>query len=126
MNRGNNRATVFNSPADYLAFVGLMVEAQARQALDLLAVCLMPNHFHLVARPLGDLDLSDWMHWLLTTHVRRHHGRQQSTGRVWQGRFKAFPGEQPFGAKEWVADAEQVLALPTLRQRRGRPAGTAD
>jgi putative transposase len=94
MNRGNNRATVFASQNDYLEFLGLMVEAQSRHALDLLAVCLMPNHFHLVARPAGDLGLSEWVHWLLTTHVRRHHGRRQSSGRVWQGRFKAFPIEQ--------------------------------
>jgi len=94
MSRGNNRATVFNSPDDYLCFLGLMIEAQSRHALDLLAVCLMPNHFHLVARPAGDLQLSEWVHWLLTTHVRRHHGRRQSSGRVWQGRFKAFAIEQ--------------------------------
>ncbi len=94
MSRGNNRATIFASQDDYLGFLGLMVEAQARHALDLLAVCLMPNHFHLVVRPSGDLGLSEWMHWLLTTHVRRYHGRRQSDGRVWQGRFKAFPVEQ--------------------------------
>jgi putative transposase len=54
----------------------------------------MPNHVHLVLRPAEDRDLSRWMHWLLTTHVRRFHGRRDSSGRVWQGRFKAFPIEQ--------------------------------
>jgi putative transposase len=34
------------------------------------------------------------MHWLLTTHSHRHHLRRESSGRVWQGRFKAFPIEQ--------------------------------
>jgi putative transposase len=51
----------------------------------------MPNHFHLVLWPRADGELSRWMHWLLTTHVRRclrHHGH---SGHVWQGRFKAFP-----------------------------------
>lgn len=94
MSRGNNRATVFASRAEFLGFLGLMVEAQLRRTLELFAVCLMPNHFHLVVRPGGDPDLSEWMHWLLTTHVRRFHGRRQSSGRVWQGRFKAFPIEQ--------------------------------
>jgi len=94
VNRGNNRATVFASQHDYLGFLGLMIEAQSRHALDLLAACLMPNHFHLVVRPAGDHGLSEWVHWLLTTHVRRHHGRRRSSGRVWQGRFKAFPIEQ--------------------------------
>jgi putative transposase len=51
----------------------------------------MPNHFHLVLRPLHDGDLSRWMQWLMTSHVRRYHKRHGSSGHVWQGRFKAFP-----------------------------------
>jgi putative transposase len=31
------------------------------------------------------------MQWLLTAHVRGYHRRYASDGRVWQGRFKAFP-----------------------------------
>lgn len=54
----------------------------------------MPNHFHLVLWPYEDGDLSRWMQWLLTTHVRRYHRINNSDGRVWQGRFKAFPIEQ--------------------------------
>jgi putative transposase len=34
------------------------------------------------------------MQWLLTSHVRRFHGRYHGSGHVWQGRFKAFPIEQ--------------------------------
>jgi putative transposase len=94
MNRANDRAQIFDSSRDFVAFLGLMAEAQSRRSIDLLAVCLMPNHFHLVARPPADRDLSDWMHWLLTTHVRRHHGRWRSNGRIWQGRYKAFPVQQ--------------------------------
>jgi putative transposase len=91
LNRGNNRARVFHSAADYARFVTLMSDAQSRVKLDVLGVCLMPNHFHLMLRPKGDDDLSQWMQWLLTTHVRRYHLQHRSSGRVWQGRFKAFP-----------------------------------
>jgi putative transposase len=59
--------------------------------MALLAYCLMPNHFHLVARPERDGDLSRWMQWLLTAHVREHHKRNATVGRVWQGRYKSFP-----------------------------------
>ncbi len=38
----------------------------------LLAYCLLPNHFHLVVWPRAAGDLSRWMQWLLTAHVRRH------------------------------------------------------
>lgn len=41
-----------------------------------------------------DGDLSRWMQWLLTSHVRRYHRWHESNGHVWQGRFKAFPIEQ--------------------------------
>jgi putative transposase len=38
--------------------------------------------------------MSRWMQWLLTSHVRRYHRLRGSSGRVWQGRFKAFPIQQ--------------------------------
>ena len=59
--------------------------------MRLLAFCLMPNRFHLVAWPRKDGDLSKWMQWLMTSHVRRYHRHYDSSGHVWQGRFKAFP-----------------------------------
>jgi putative transposase len=51
----------------------------------------MPNHFHLVLWPRKDGELSDYMMWLLTAHVRRYHQHYHSSGHVWQGRFRAFP-----------------------------------
>ena len=39
----------------------------------------MPNHFHLVLWPRGDGDLSPWMHWLLTSHVRRYFRHYRGT-----------------------------------------------
>jgi putative transposase len=62
--------------------------------MRVLAYCLLPNHFHLVLWPREDGDLSRWMHWLLTTHVRRYLRHYQSSGDVWQGRFQAFPIEE--------------------------------
>ena len=38
-----------------------------------------------------DWDLSRWMQWLMTCHVRRYHRNYKTSGHVWQGRFKAFP-----------------------------------
>jgi len=35
----------------------------------------MPNHFQLALWPIGDSDLSRWMHWRLTAHVRRYPRR---------------------------------------------------
>lgn len=90
INRGNNRARIFHGSADYRAFLSLIAEGQERIALPILAACLMPNHLHLVVRPTNAEDVARWTHWLFTTHVRRHHAKYKTSGRIWQGRFKAF------------------------------------
>jgi REP-associated tyrosine transposase len=94
INRGNARQRVFHKIADYAAFARLLGEAGERIPMRLIGWCLMPNHFHLVLWPRKDGDLSRWMQWLLTAHVRRYHRHYQSSGHVWQGRFKAFPIQQ--------------------------------
>ena len=91
LNRGNARGAVFHGADDYDAFLDLMAESSVRTAMRILAYCLMPNHFHLALWPREDGEVSRWMHWLMTTQVRRYLGRYRSSGHVWQGRFKAFP-----------------------------------
>ena len=71
-----------------------MTKANNRIPMRILSYCLMPNHFHLVLWPYEDGDLSRWMQWLLTSHVRRYHRQRGSSSHVWQGRFKAFPIQQ--------------------------------
>jgi putative transposase len=94
INRGNGRAQVFHAEGDYHAFINLLSQASQRIPMRVLAYCLMSNHFHLALWPHHDGDLSRWMQWLLTAHVRRYHRWHDSSGHVWQGRFKAFPIEQ--------------------------------
>jgi putative transposase len=67
-----------------------MASAQDRLHLPLIALCLMPNHIHLVVRPVEDRDIAKWLHWLCTTHARHYHKKYSTIGRLWQGRFKAF------------------------------------
>jgi putative transposase len=62
--------------------------------VEIFALCVMPNHFHLIVRPPDDTALSRWMQWLLTTHVRRRHQLRGTDTHLWQGRYKAFPVER--------------------------------
>jgi putative transposase len=94
LNRGNGRAEVFHKDDDFAAFLELMAAARERLPMRILGYALLPNHFHLVLWPHNDGDLSRWMQWLLTSHVRRYHRHYHGSGHVWQGRFKAFPIEQ--------------------------------
>lgn len=94
LNRGNAQNEVFHKSEDYAAFMKLLKQANERLPMRIIAHCLMPNHFHLVLWPHHDGDLSSWMQWLMTSHVRRYHRHYNSSGHVWQGRFKAFPIQQ--------------------------------
>jgi putative transposase len=91
INRGNGQARVFHKPKDYEALLDLLSTARQRPPVKLFAFCLMPNHFHLVVEPESQASLSGFMQWLMTSHVRRYHQHYQSSGHVWQGRFKSFP-----------------------------------
>jgi putative transposase len=94
LNRGNGRAEVFHKRDDYAAFLQLIPLAVERLPMRVLAFCVLPNHFHLVLWPYEDGDLGRFMQWLLTSHVRRYHRYYETSGHVWQGRFKAFPIQQ--------------------------------
>jgi putative transposase len=93
INRGNGRRTVFHKDIDYEAFLKAMAHACVEVPMPVLGYCLLPNHFHLVLFPKADGDLSRWMHWVLNAHVRRYHKQHESSGHVWQGRYKSFPIE---------------------------------
>ncbi len=94
INRGNGCAEVFHTSEDYAAFVRLLTDSLDRLPMRVLSYCLMPNHFHMVVWPREDGDLSRWMQWVMTAHVRRYHRHYQGSGHIWQGRFKAFPIQQ--------------------------------
>ena len=64
--------------------------------MRLLDFSVMPNHWHLVAWPQYDTDLSEYLRWLTVTHTSRWHVAHDTTGTgpLYQGRFKSFPIQQ--------------------------------
>ena len=116
LNRGNAKNDVFHKDLDFLAFVNLMRDVNTRVPMRLLGYCLMTNHFHLILWPFADGDLSRWMHRLMTAHVRRYHRHYESSGHIWQGRFKAFP----------VQDDEHYFTLLRYVDRNPKRAGLVE
>lgn len=93
LNRGNGRRPLFSKEQDFAAFIVVLREALQHFPVDLLAFCLMGNHWHLLLRPRTDDALSHMMGWLTVTHARRHHMHypRPGSGHLYQGRFKSFP-----------------------------------
>ena len=93
LNRANSRRRLFYTEKDYLALLKVILEAHRRwPGVQILALCIMPNHWHLVLRPSADGELSRFMRWLTQTHTQRwrHARRTVGYGALYQGRFKSF------------------------------------
>ena len=93
LNRGNLRADIFRKEADLLAFEMILHEGLHRYQLELFSYQLMPNHYHLVVRPLVDGEMSRFMGWIGGTHTMRYHAHYHTSGlgHVYQQRYKSFP-----------------------------------
>lgn len=93
LNRANARMRIFRTDRDYEAFEKILVTAQERVQMRILAYCILPNHWHLVLWPRNDGDVSEFMRWLTVTHTQRWHAAHGTagSGHVYQGRFKSFP-----------------------------------
>src|SRR5215208_6174191 len=93
LNRTVGKMTMFRKPADYDAFLRVLLLAHQRHPIRILAFCLMPTHWHFVVWPEKDGQLTEFFRWLTNTHAMRwrvsHHTR--GYGHLYQGRFKSFP-----------------------------------
>lgn len=86
--RGNNRQAIFLDDPDRQCFLELLAAAVPRFGLEILAFCLMSNHYHLFLRTrLGNLSRA--MQWLNTTYTVRFKRRHRRSGHFLQGRYKA-------------------------------------
>src|SRR5271155_1884971 len=92
-----------------------VAEANARRPIDVIAYCILLNHWHLVLRPRRNGDLSRFVGWLTLTHTQRWHAHYHNTGsgHLYQGRFKSFP----------VEGGAYFLALCRYVERNGLRAG---
>jgi putative transposase len=93
LNRSVGKMKMFRRHADYNAFERIILETHERCPLRLLAYCIMPTHWHFVAWPQKEGELTDFFRRLAHTHAMRwrvsHH--TVGYGHLYQGRFKSFP-----------------------------------
>jgi putative transposase len=92
LNRSVGKMKMFRRDADYEAFERIIREAHERHPLRLLDYCIMPTHWHFVAWPEKDGELTNFFRWLAHTHAMRwrvsHH--TVGYGHLYQDRFKSF------------------------------------
>jgi REP element-mobilizing transposase RayT len=89
MNRGDRREPIFKDDPDRECFLKTLGEACAKTGWQVHALCLMPNHFHLVVET-PQPNLVAGMKWFLSTYTARFNRRHKLFGHLFSGRYKAL------------------------------------
>ena len=83
-NRGNNKQLVFLEPENYRFFLQQFRKRILMAQCDLIAFCLMPNHYHSVVR-VGDCeDFSNVMRGFTTSYVKSFNAWHHRVGHLFQ------------------------------------------
>ncbi len=113
-NRGVNKRLIFKDQKDYSTFLSYLQfyltpptilrgdSSQARfpiaptkvlknyfKEIELLAYCLMPNHFHLMLKQNSDHSIEHLMRSLVTKYVRYFNTKYNRVGHLFQDTYKA-------------------------------------
>lgn len=89
LNRGDRREPIARDDEDRESFLRTLGEACGKTGWQVLALCLMPNHFHLVVET-PEPNLVAGMKWFLGTFTTRFNRRHKLTGHLFSGRYKAL------------------------------------
>lgn len=119
INRGDRRENIFRDYEDRKCFLATLEEACRKTQWQVLAYCLMPNHFHLVVET-PQPKLVAGMKWLLGVYSKRFNIRHQWCGHLFAGRYKALLVEGGGnGYRQTVCD---YVHLNPVRAKMIRPA----
>ncbi len=76
--------------SQYNDFVSRYIERRPRKCIvDILAFCLMPNHYHILIRPHSKEALTLFMRKLNIGYAKYFNRRYKRSGALFQGRFKS-------------------------------------
>jgi REP element-mobilizing transposase RayT len=84
--RGDRQEPIFRAPDDRPRLLDIVDQAMARLDAEMLAFCLMGNHYHFVLRT-RQANLSRLMRHINGEYTRAFNQRHGLVGHVFQGRF---------------------------------------
>ena len=112
INRGSDSRIIFTQSRDYERFLKILRYYQYSgpkpsfskfsaqdfllwepkpdaKLVDIVCYCLMPNHYHIVAKQLKDNGISIFMSQLQNSYTKRFNTKYRRVGPLLQGAFKA-------------------------------------
>ena len=117
-NRAVNKQTIFHDTRDYFRFLFLILcfqspmvfqqlgrlvkdfvlsraldikgEVVKKRKIELVAFCIMPNHFHLIVKELEEAGIATHMQRVLTAYSKYYNTKYEKSGHVFQGPYRAI------------------------------------
>jgi len=89
MARGVDGRDIFIDDIDRHSFLEIMRRLEREAAAEVIAYCLMGNHFHLAVK-VECVPLAVFMQRLLTAYCQKFNLRHERTGHLFQARYKAI------------------------------------
>lgn len=87
-NRGDRKEPIFTTNRDYQRFLEKAEEYKSKYTVDVVAYCLLSNHFHLLLKQLTKVPLSKFVGVLLNSHSHYVSKKYElPLGHLFQGRF---------------------------------------
>ncbi len=88
MARGVDGRDIYGDDADRADFLNVLKRVASASAAEVLAYCLMGNHFHLAIK-VGRISLSSVMQRILTPYAMKFNRRYDRAGHLFEARHKA-------------------------------------
>ncbi len=86
-NRGVDRNTIFFDESNYWFFIKRLKE-YAISEIDVVAYCLMPNHFHLLVHQHKPKAVSAYIGRVCKSYVHAINKQRARTGHLFEGKYK--------------------------------------
>src|SRR3989344_2192701 len=139
-NRAVNKQIIFHDVSDYFRFLFLILYLQSpiifqqlgrkvkefvqsraldsgeedkiikKRRVELVAFCIMPNHFHLIVKELEEGGITAYMQRVLTAYSKYYNTKYAKSGHVFQGPYQAVH----------IKDDRQLLYLSAYIHRNPR------
>ncbi|MBD2462184.1 transposase [Oscillatoria sp. FACHB-1407] len=87
-NRGSNRQNIFFERENYLYFLRLLRRYLVEQIIEILAYCLMPNHYHLLVYCKTE-RVTEGMRSLSLAYTKAINCRYNRVGTIFQRQYQA-------------------------------------
>lgn len=109
--RGNNRRRLFSYRRDYQHFIRLMARFLVDGDITVHALCLMPNHTHLLATPFEKEALAVFIKRTAQRYAQLRNRRYKATGKLFEQRYYS----KPIRSESHLAIASAYIDLNPVR-----------